>query len=188
MPSSLRSKIQSGSREALVGQHRLHRLDALGQRRRAAGSARSCSGEERRRVHGGQPSASAELLERPSASHRLRLRADRVAPRVGALVAALDQQPLRLGAAAGALQRPAAAQLLALEPERQVAALERLLDRAVGRGCGRCRRPTRSPRRRRSPDRSRPRSRRSRAGGPRPRRPAASRADRSTGPSAPPRT
>ena len=30
MPSSLRSKIQSGSREALVGQHRLHRLDPVG--------------------------------------------------------------------------------------------------------------------------------------------------------------
>src|SRR5436305_6833444 len=42
------------------------------------------------------------------------------------LVATLDQQPLRLLAPASALQREAAAQLLAVEHEHRMTALERL--------------------------------------------------------------
>src|SRR4051812_5522301 len=73
-----------------------------------------------------------DLVDRPSRTDGFRLRADRVPARIRTLVAALEDQPLRLGAPARALQRPAAAQLLALQPDRQMAVLKRLLDRALG--------------------------------------------------------
>src|SRR3712207_9366965 len=104
-PSSLRSKIQSGS---------LKRSSVS-----TAFIASACSG-----------AFIADLLEGAAGLDRLGLGADRVPARVGALVAALEQQPLRLRAAAGALQRPAADELLAVEPELRVARLELLGHRA----------------------------------------------------------
>ena len=67
-----------------------------------------------------------QLVERAAADHRLRLFGDHVRARARLVVPALDQQPLRLLAGAGALQGEAAAQLLAVEDEDGVAALERL--------------------------------------------------------------
>ena len=55
-----------------------------------------------------------------------RLLGDDVRARARLVVAALDQQPLRLLAGPGALQGEAAAQLLAVQDEDGVAALERL--------------------------------------------------------------
>src|SRR3954471_16027637 len=73
-----------------------------------------------------------DLLERAPALDGLGLRALRVATRVGALVAPLDQQPLRLGAAAArAMQRPAPAQLRPLQPDLRVTGGERFGHRAL---------------------------------------------------------
>src|SRR5918996_160909 len=70
----------------------------------------------------------AHLLDGASAHHRLGLRAGGPAAGVGLLVAALHEQPL---APPRPPQRPPAAQLLALEPERRVTGLERLAHRLV---------------------------------------------------------
>ena len=138
--------------EALVGQDRLHDLHA-------------------------QPPASSM---RAAALDRLRLGGDGVAARVGFLVAALDQQPLGLGAAArcaAASSRRAASRPRARTRGGRV---ERVLDRAVGQ---------RPPRPRVPDDHARAlvvgvRRASGRRPGPR----GASRAGPSTGPSAPPRT
>src|SRR3954454_1823817 len=67
-----------------------------------------------------------KLRERLAAEHRLRPLGDDVRAGASLVVAALDQQPLRLGARSRALQREAAAHLLAVQDEDAVAALERL--------------------------------------------------------------
>src|ERR1700733_12333215 len=72
-----------------------------------------------------------DLLDGPPRLDRLGLGAPRVAARVGLLVAALDDQPLGLVATAGALKRPAADQLLALQPDLDVTGLQRLGHRVL---------------------------------------------------------
>src|SRR3954452_21684819 len=67
-----------------------------------------------------------QLRERAAAQDRLGPLDDDVRAGARLVVAALDQQPLRLGARSGALEREAAAQLLAVQDEDRVAALERL--------------------------------------------------------------
>src|SRR5436190_24320024 len=67
-----------------------------------------------------------DLLQRATAHDRRRLLGDDVRARARLLVAALDEQPLRLCSRARALQREAAAQLLTVEHENRVATLERL--------------------------------------------------------------
>src|SRR5215217_1610992 len=106
LPSSLRSKIHPGS---------LNRSFV-----RTAFIASACSG-----------AFIADLLESAAGLDRLGPGADRVAPRVGLRIAALEQQPLGLGPAARALERPAAGQLLPVQPELRVAGLELLGHRAL---------------------------------------------------------
>src|SRR3954452_6265840 len=67
-----------------------------------------------------------QLRERAAAEDRLRPLDDDVRAGARLVVAALDQQPLRLGARAGALEREAAVQLLAVQDEDGVATLDRL--------------------------------------------------------------
>src|SRR3954470_381316 len=67
-----------------------------------------------------------KLRERLAAEHRLRPLGDDVRAGTSLVVAALDQQPLRLGARSRALQREASTQLLAVQHEDRVAAVERL--------------------------------------------------------------
>src|SRR5919206_3080007 len=66
-------------------------------------------------------SVAQQLLERPSADHRLRSLGDDVRAGARVVVAALDEQPLRLGTRARPLEREAAAQLLAVQDEDGVA-------------------------------------------------------------------
>src|SRR5918999_206359 len=68
----------------------------------------------------------AHLFDRASADHGFRLRAGGAAAGVGLLVAALHEEPLAFSRPS---QRPAPAQLLALEPEGRVTRLERLAHR-----------------------------------------------------------
>src|SRR3954471_5138605 len=76
-------------------------------------------------MRAGPGGASADQLrQRPAAEDRLRPLLDDVRARARLVVAALDQQPLRLGARPGALEREAAAPLLAVQDEARVAALE----------------------------------------------------------------
>src|SRR4051794_10445866 len=78
-------------------------------------------------MRAGPSGASAEQLrQRPAADDGLRPLGDDVRAGARLVVAALDQQPLRLGAGSRALEREAAAQLLAVQDEDGVAALERL--------------------------------------------------------------
>src|SRR5215211_6061623 len=72
--------------------------------------------------------APAHLFDGPPADHRFALRARGAAAGVSLLVAALHEQP---AAAARSPQRPAAAQLHALEPERDVPGLEPLAHRLL---------------------------------------------------------
>src|SRR4051794_37789142 len=67
-----------------------------------------------------------KLRERLAAEHRLRPLGDDVRAGASLVVTALDQQPLRLGARSRALEREAAAHLLAVQDEDAVAAFERL--------------------------------------------------------------
>src|SRR3954465_6996898 len=71
-------------------------------------------------------SSAEKLRERLAAEHRLRPLGDDVRARASLVVAALDQQPLRLGARSRALERETAAHFLAVQDEDAVAALERL--------------------------------------------------------------
>src|SRR3954453_11976831 len=67
-----------------------------------------------------------QLGQRPAADDRLGALGHDVGAGPCPVVAALDQQPLRLSAGPRALEREAAVQLLAVEDEDRVAALERL--------------------------------------------------------------
>src|SRR4051812_44532264 len=64
--------------------------------------------------------------QRAATEDRLGPLGDDVRPWARLLVAALDQEPLRLGARTGALEREAAVQLLTVQDEDGVAALQRL--------------------------------------------------------------
>ncbi len=134
MPSSLRSKIQSGSLKRASVRTAFMASAAFGagagREQRALVVAQRCE----RVAHASSPSSASlarDLLDRPAALDRLGLRALRVAPGVGALVAALDQQPLRLAAAVRPLERPPALELLAVEPDLRVPGVERLGHRAL---------------------------------------------------------
>src|SRR4051794_36306702 len=70
-------------------------------------------------------SATQELLQRAAARDGLRALGDDLRAGARGVVAALDQQPLRLRTGAGALQREAAVELLAVQHEDGMAALER---------------------------------------------------------------
>ena len=142
MPSSLRSKIQSGCEKRSSVSTAFIASLPRGGRACAAASARP------REVCPARSSSvlGGHILHGAAAEHGLGLGAHRVAARVGGLVAALHQQPLRLVAAARAAQRVAAAQLLALQPDRQVAAPRAPEPATRPRApSGRCRCPTRSP-------------------------------------------
>src|SRR3954447_21653074 len=84
------------------------------------------AGRAARSPRGRLTSSTEQLGQRPAAEHRLGPLGDdvRAGPRL--VVAALDQQPLRLGARPRALEGDPAAQLLAVQDEDGVAALERL--------------------------------------------------------------
>src|SRR4051812_38544700 len=125
MPSSLRSKTHAGSlKRASVsvafiaaapvggGPGRANARSPASRPSSQSGGApliASASGASRHRRRPSNDALSRrrslarDLLDRAPGLHRARLRALRVAPRVGALVAALDQQPLRLAAGAGAV-------------------------------------------------------------------------------------
>ena len=189
MPSSLRSKIQSGSLKrssvstafiasAAVGARR-RRERARARRRSAPRAGRSrallvassratCSIVRPLLTDSGCVLSGLRRASAPSSRRLISSHCGFAPPSVRCSV----QPPL---------------ELLALEPDLRVAGVERLGHRAllVEVAVG-ARVPHDHGARRRSPRRSRPRSRRSRAGGPRPRRRGASRAGRSTGPSGPP--
>src|ERR1700761_5389624 len=74
----------------------------------------------------GESGSSEQLGERATAEDRAGMFGDDVGVGLRVLVAALDQEPLRLCARACALQREAAAQLLSVEHEHGVATGERL--------------------------------------------------------------
>src|SRR5919106_1415720 len=73
--------------------------------------------------------ASLERIDGTAAQHRFGLGRDRLSPRIGSFVLHLDQQPAHLVAAAQALQREAALQLLTVQPDQDVPRLERIRHR-----------------------------------------------------------
>src|SRR5690242_13566509 len=75
------------------------------------------------------PTSSEQLRQRPAADDRLWALGDDVRAGARLVVPALDQQPLRLGARSRPLEREAPAELLAVQDEDRVAAVERLRPR-----------------------------------------------------------
>jgi hypothetical protein len=87
---------------------------------------RSCPAQATDATGAASRRSAEQLRQRPAADDRRRPLGGDVRAGARLVVAALDQQPLRLGARSSALEREAAAELLAVEDEDGVAALERL--------------------------------------------------------------
>ena len=166
MPSSLRSKIQSGSREALVGEHRLHRArrwwgrrwhqpavcrnPSISSRSRRRGSARGSSADQTapiaRKTSSASTSARSVPASTPAASSRAIAPTDLPA-RLGEQVRAAGDDRLQR-AAHPALGRRVVDEAVHPLGERHVGRVAR--EQLVGRGrrgarprCGRRPRPAR---------------------------------------------